>query len=201
MRPLAATSLLLLIVPAALFAQTPDSVRATTAPTIASWTADRRTFQVGDVITVIVDESTLAVRDRSDAAANDRNTRAGAGGSVRTGSSSGGGNVNVDLGLRTSSSETGRARRQDRLTAEVTVRVTAIEAGGILRLEGSKAMLIDGREQKVTLSGLARPADIAPQNVIDSWRIADASIAYFTDGKLSKPKQGMIAKILGLVWP
>lgn len=166
-----------------------------------SWTSDRRAYNVGDLITVIVDESTLAVQDRSNSASQERSSTLGLNGSLRTAASASG----ADAALRTSaggsSTERGQARRQDRLTAELTVRVTAVEPGGVLRVEGAKSLVLDGREQKVTLAGLVRAADVSPQNAVDSWRIADVSIAYHTDGKLSQPKRSILMRVLGMVWP
>lgn len=191
--------LLALLSPVPLAAQAPDSARPRTVP--LSWTADRRAYDVGDLLTVIVDESTLAVQDRSNSASEERSSTASLNGGLRTGTSSSGADVSARTGFGGSSAERGQARRQDRLTAEITVRVTAVEAGGTLRVEGGKSLVIDGREQKVTLAGLVRPADVSPQNVIDSWRIADVKIAYLTDGKLSQPKKSIIMKVLGMVWP
>lgn len=202
------------LVPSALAAQAGDSLAtaagaaaalpaasAPARPSPFAWTADRRSYRVGDVITVLVDESTLAIRDRSESRAQERDTRLELDGSFSSGTTSSGGKGDFRSGSAGSSSERGQARRQDRLTAELTVRVTALEPGGMLRVQGSKALVIDGREQKVTLTGFVRPADVSPHNVIDSWRIADASIAYTTDGKLSQPKRGIIARVLGMIWP
>src|SRR5690606_944228 len=111
----------------------------------------------------------------------------------------------VDVGVQTrlagESRERGQATRQDRLAAEVTVRVVEVGPGGLLRVEGSKTVVMDDHEQQVTLSGWVRPEDISPQNVIDSWRISDSRIEYRAAGDLGKPRSGLLSRILDLIWP
>ncbi len=95
----------------------------------------------------------------------------------------------------------GQTTRQDRLTSEITVRVTGIEPSGALRIEGRKRMVIDEHEQEILLSGLLRPEDVPANNVVDSWRVADASITYESNGKLDNPKGSVLGRILGWFWP
>ena len=167
-----------------------------------SWTGDRRHFQVGDIITVLIDEQTIASADRSDVAADDRTSVLGLNGGMRT---PGGGSSGADASIRSTNSadsrRRGQARRSDRLAAEITVRITEVQANGTIRLEGTKTLRIDEGEQSITLTGLARAQDVSASNVIDSWRLADAQIAYTSNGKFAEPKRSIISKILGILWP
>jgi flagellar L-ring protein precursor FlgH len=187
---------------AAIVLAAPDTARLARAPR-RSWLADRRDFQVGDLITVLVDEYTLATANKATIASRDRSRRASLG--VEDGTAGPGDRAVVDVGVQTrlagESRERGQATRQDRLAAEVTVRVVEVGPGGLLRVEGSKTVVMDDHEQQVTLSGWVRPEDISPQNVIDSWRISDSRIEYRAAGDLGKPRSGLLSRILDLIWP
>lgn len=166
------------------------------------WTADRRRFGEGDVITVLIDEYTLASANKSSQALRDNQRRssvsavADGGGVVRSG-----GGARFDSGNSGETRQRGQTTRSDRLTAEMTVRVVAVHPNGTLQVEGRKKMLIDEHEQEVMIRGYLRPEDVSARNVVDSWRLADAEISYTSNGKLDRPRGGILSRILGWLWP
>src|SRR5690606_2498874 len=166
-----------------------------------SWLSDRRDFRPGDLITVLVDEYTLATANKATIASRDRSSQATL--DVEDATARPGRRDVVDLGLRsrvgTESRERGQATRQDRLAAEITVRVVEIAPSGLMRVEGGKTVIMDEHEQYVTLTGWVRPEDVTPQNVVESWRIADSRIEYRAEGKLGKPRGGLLSRILGVI--
>lgn len=163
-----------------------------------SWTTDRRDFKVGDVISVLLDEYTLASANRNVTA---ESRRAGSldGSASYDGTTLGRAGLDTERGA--SSRDRGENVRRDRLTGELTVRVVEVDERGLLRVEGTKRMKVDGNEQEMTLTGWVRPEDVPAHNVMESWRIADASIEYNNTGKLGKPRQGILSRILGWIWP
>jgi flagellar L-ring protein precursor FlgH len=176
----------------------PPAVQQTSAPVLdLGWLADGRRFLIGDIITVVVDEYTAASADRATSAQQDRASDAGL--SVNAGGRGGDGTLGSFMGSE--SSQRGRDVRQDRLTSEVSVRVTGVEPNGALRVEGKKMLVIDDHQQEVTVRGVIRTQDITSQNTVDSWRIAEAEVLYATDGKLGKPERGMLMKLLGFIIP
>jgi flagellar L-ring protein precursor FlgH len=192
---------LLLVGPASAAAQsTPDSMAPVHRPAM-NWTADARSFAVGDIISVLIDEYTIASADRSTTAAQDRSRRTG----LDVGYSGTGTRGTAGATVRSTSGgesrQRGRDTRQDRLASELTARVVAIEPGGVLRIEGRKQLVIDEHQQTIIVRGLARPSDVLPGNVIDSWRLADAEVSYETNGSLGKPKGGIVGRILDRIWP
>lgn len=192
-----AAALLLIAAPAA---SAQAAAEVAVQPARQSWTADRREFAVGDIVTVMVDEHTLASANRGDFA-SDRRSRdltLGVSQNVVPGS-----NVGVDLGSRNDadSRRSGQSTRQNRFRGELTTRVVEIGAGGMLRLEGSKVVEIDGNSERLRLTGWARPQDVGRSNLIDSWRVADAELLYSSDSDVSKPKGGIIGRMLGWIWP
>ncbi|MBX6365031.1 MAG: flagellar basal body L-ring protein FlgH [Gemmatimonadetes bacterium] len=167
-----------------------------------SWTTDRRRFAVGDLITVLVDEYTLASADRTNTATQDRGVRADLSGAFGSGTNAGsrmtGG---IGSSFDTDSRQRGESTHHNRITSEITVRVTQVEPSGILHVEGKKVMRIDRNEQTLVVSGLVRPEDVTAQNVVDSFRLADARIETVPDKSLGEPKKGILSKIVGMLWP
>lgn len=180
----------------ALLAGTGTAVGAQGAP--VSWTADRRDYRVGDVISVLLDEYTMASANRNESAEQLRTRRLGAGASY-DGTTLG--QASVETENSGASRDRGQSTRHDRLAGEMTARVVEIDATGMLRIEGTKKVRIDDHEQELTLSGWLRPEDVPPHNVIESWRIADASIEYASTGRLGKPRGGFLSRMLGWLWP
>jgi flagellar L-ring protein FlgH len=168
-------------------------------PGLSSWTTDRRDFVVGDVITIVVDELTVASADKSNVDSKDRGTDAGLGWSTPGGSSAS--SVTFRTKLDAASAARGQARRRDVLTTELSARVVSIEEGGLLKVEGSRTIKLDKNEQKVTITGFVRAQDISARNFVESWRLANAELAYESKGDLANPKQGILTKILGILWP
>lgn len=161
------------------------------------WFSDGRRFTVGDIVTVVVDEYTSASADRATSALEDRRTDAGLGVNAN------GTQVDGSLGsfLGNESTQRGRDYRQDRFNAEVSVRVTEVEPGGALRVEGTKTVMIDEHEQEVTVRGIVRPQDISSRNTVDSWRIAEVEVLYASDGSLVTADKGILSRLLAFIIP
>ena len=83
----------------------------------------------------------------------------------------------------------------------MSVRIDSVAPNGTVRIRGSRLIEVDRGKQQVELAGWVRPNDVTPTNVVESSRIADATITYLSPGPVGKPKQGMISKVLGIVWP
>jgi flagellar basal body L-ring protein FlgH len=85
------------------------------------------------------------------------------------------------------------------IVAVISVRVTELDPAGNARVEGLKNVSVDGRTQVVQVKGLIRPDDVSSENTVPSSRVADAVISY--KGKKIGPRQGILGKLLSLLWP
>lgn len=167
-------------------------------PGLRAWTSDRRDFAVGDILTVMVDDYTISTAIKDDQATQRRNRDLGV--EVRTPSGTGprGGITSNNGG---SSQNRGEARRENRFQSEMSVRVIAVGANGTLQVKGSRKVDVDKNQQNVVLTGWVRPQDVSAANTVESSRLADAQLAYQSPGGLASPKQGIITRIVGMVWP
>lgn len=141
-----------------------------------SLTADRRRFEVGEVLTIMVYESTSATTS-ADTGTN-RDSSVGLGISLPSWNKSAGATASNDF------NGTGRTQRAGRVLAQITVLVREVLPNGDLRVGGEQLLEINGEKQTIRAEGRVRPRDVSEQNVVLSSRLADARLAFVGDGVL-----------------
>ena len=209
MRVLTLSATLFLSAPS-LFAQTPPpttpataSATAAAAPAVAvrapreSWSSDRRSFVVGDIITVLIDDYTISTAVKENTASDTRSRGLAVTANLPGGSKGGG----LDSRNNADQQQRGSARRENRFQNEMSVRVVAVGANGLLQLKGHKKIDVDKAAQDIVFTGWVRAQDVSTQNMVESNRVADALLAYTSPGPLGTPKQGIVSKVLGALWP
>ncbi len=167
------------------------------APARSSWVADRRQFAVGDIITVLIDDYTISTAVKENLAQDTRNR--GFGLSARLPSTSQ--TANIDARNAADQTQRGQARRENRFQNEMSVRVVGTGPNGLLQVKGTKKIDVDKQLQDIVFTGWVRAQDVSVTNVVESSRVADAQLGYASPGNLGKPKQGIVSKVLGVVWP
>jgi len=169
---------------------------------IRSWTSDRREFAVGDIITVLIDESTVASANKA-TNNTDSKRRAMNAGAELPGAAGAVGSKSV--GLSSSNDGTtrqqGDATRSTKFSGQMSVRVISVTKEGNLQIKGTKLVDIDKNRQEMTLSGIIRPLDVSPRDLVDAGRIADLKLVYAAKGSLGNAKTGILTRILGVFWP
>ena len=172
------------------------------SPTVAtgrvSWTSDRRSFAVGDIVTVLVDDYTISTAVKDNLASDNRNRNLGLTFRLpEQGSKSAG----IDSRNDASQQQRGQQRRENRFQSEMSVRVVAIDSNGLLQIRGTKIIDVDKSKHDIVFTGWVSAQDISAQNMVESYRVADAELGYASPGSLGRPKQGILTKILGSIWP
>ncbi len=184
-------------------AQAKDAPKDSAPRRLLSWTADRREYQVGDVITVLVSEATLATATKSQNG-SDQQTRKNDLGlePPKVGTSA---LPSIDASMSTnknsSSSQTGDAKRNVSFKGDISVRVVAVDKTGLLQVKGAKAVDVDKNKQTLNLTGWVRPEDVSPQNYVTSERVADAQLTYALTGDIGKTRGGLVGRLLNVFWP
>ncbi|HSK09653.1 MAG TPA: flagellar basal body L-ring protein FlgH [Vicinamibacterales bacterium] len=104
-------------------------------------------------------------------------------------------------GSNTSFEGGGSTIRTGELTATITARVAEVLPNGDLVLEGAREIDINGDRQIVVLTGVVRPVDITPRNVILSSQIGQLSIRYFGRGLMrDNLKPGWLIRVLNKIF-
>jgi flagellar L-ring protein FlgH len=98
----------------------------------------------------------------------------------------------LEMGMNNSQdfSGNGAATQSNKLDGFITVTVHKRLSNGNLLVRGQKYVGINNGREFVRLQGIVRPSDIAPDNSVLSWRVADAYISYGGQGTVanaSKP--------------
>lgn len=176
--------------------------------------ADSRARRVGDIVMVKIVENHKA-KNKEDVTSDKNNTTSnsvdaffgkgsasaalpltGLGAKVPVGQVGYGTTTNIK------NSSSGETNREGTVTATIAARVTRVLPGNLLQIEGARETRVNNETQYMVITGLIRPMDVAPDNTIESGRIADAHIAYYGQGTLSeKEKSGWFGRVVENVWP
>lgn len=96
----------------------------------------------------------------------------------------------------------GTAEREDTLRTRLAAEIVEIKPNGNLVVEARSRVAKSRETTIITLTGVVRPQDVAPDNVVYSYNIADVDINYESSGPVSDAnKRGWFLKFLDKVWP
>lgn len=159
-----------------------------------------RSFQIGDVITVLLNESTQAARTQngtvSRSASNDIPFQSPSlfKGIINTGSDK--------LGSNIKNEGSGKADQTASLTGSIAVSVIEVMSNGNLVLRGEKQLALSEGAEIIQVGGIVRADDIAPNNTVQSRRLANAQITYRGTGDLAAAtRAGWGTSVLLKLWP
>jgi flagellar L-ring protein FlgH len=165
--------------------------------------SQNRRFQVGDVITVLLSESTQANRQQStDVSREATNNVIPQGITDRVAKSSSLLN-GINLNNATiESSGSGTANQRASLNGSVSVTVIEVLPNGNLVLRGEKQMTLSEGTEVIQVSGIVRAEDVAPNNTVQSRRLADARFIYRGEGDIARSSApGWGTRGLFRIWP
>ena len=162
----------------------------------ASLFADNKARRVGDSLTIVITENAAASTVATTVSSKTEGASYGPGiGSVLR--------LIRSFGLSGSlnSNASGNTGRTSTLTATVSVTVKEVLPNGNLVVEGTRHVGRNSETEEVTLSGIVRPLDIAPDNTVQSPLVADAQIKYTGKGTVGdKQHDGLVTKIFKVLF-
>lgn len=171
-----------------------------------------RNYRVGDLITVLLNEATQAGRSQSGSVSREASNDVIPSGitakalriPAKIFGSKGLGALD-GLNLNSANIESGGSGEADQrasLTGAVSVTVVEILANGNLMVRGEKQVALTEGAEVIQVSGIIRPDDISPNNMVQSRRLANAQIAYRGTGDMANAaKAGWGTKALLAIWP
>jgi flagellar L-ring protein precursor FlgH len=171
-----------------------------------------RNYRVGDLITVMLDESTRAGREQKGSVSRDAENNVVPSGLVSKimrlpdkllGDRFDGSLNGVNLNKSTIKSDgVGTAGQSASLTGAVSVTVVEVLANGNLMVRGEKQLALTEGAEVIQVSGIIRPDDVSPNNMVQSRRLANAQISYRGTGDMAAvAKTGWGTKALLQIWP
>jgi flagellar L-ring protein precursor FlgH len=176
-------------------------------PTAPSMFADRKAFAVGDILTIVVQESSTATKNNEtktskatslnaaletflySPAASTLLTHAGQMPAMKFDSThtfDGGGSIN----------------NNEQIVANVSVRVVDVLPNKNMVVEGTRHTSFAGEQQDIILRGIVRPEDIAANNTVFSYNVADATVKIINKGAVTDTqRKGWFTKLFEVLTP
>lgn len=156
---------------------------------------DKRARAIGDILTIIIQESASSSKDNSTKTARSSKINA----SIDTflyppGTTSsaisklltkGGSYPALKLTSANDYNGGGQVSNSEQITARVTVRVVDVLPNGHLTIEGRRNTEFASEKQQIILRGVVRPDDIAANNTVYSYNVADVTISMTQSGTVT----------------
>jgi flagellar L-ring protein precursor FlgH len=159
---------------------------------------DRMANRIGDILTVRLEETTQGekkARTRANKIASNSITIPG----IRQGGIQG--HV-VNTASNQQFNGDGESNEQNKLRGTVSVTVIRVLSNGNLVIQGESWLTINQGREYIRLTGIVRPDDIEPNNMISSQRVADARIAYSGNGQVSNVSRGgVLTQLMNKFFP
>jgi flagellar L-ring protein precursor FlgH len=158
--------------------------------------------RVGDVLTITLAEKTQA--SKSATTATSKKTKADLPGPTLAGAPVTANGIEIlDAALDHSSTfeGSGDSAQSNQLSGSITVTVARRLPNGNLLVRGQKWMTLNQGREYVRIQGIVRPVDIAPDNSVPSYRVADAQIEYGSQGVLAAANsKSLLARFFDSKW-
>lgn len=169
--------------------------------------ADKKARAVGDILTIIIQENNGATRQNNTSTSKKASANASIANFFYSPGASGLLTKNGTLPALKYNSDTefaggGQINNQETITAQMAVRVVDVLPNGNLVVEGRLHTAFSGEKQDAIVRGVCRPDDIASNNTLFSFNIADATIQFISKGTITdNQRKGWFTKIWDKVSP
>ena len=169
--------------------------------------ADKRATSLGDIITIVVQENNTASKDTSTKTSKTAGVDMGITSFLYGPQASGlltkGGKYPaLKMDGKTSFDGSGAVGSSEQIVARIAVRVVDVLPNRNLAIEGTRQTSFSGESQDVVLRGIVRPEDIAANNTVLSYNVADVTIKFVSRGAASDgQKKGWFTKTLDKINP
>lgn len=157
-----------------------------------------RARHVGDIVTLLLVEKTNAEKRAITRGKKDDETQVTNNAFLGQPISLGHGySMDFDLQAKRKFSGEGQSIQNNKLNGSISVTVSRVLPNGNMMIQGEKWVRINQGNEFVRLSGIIRPQDIRPDNVITSDRVANARISYGGTGQVNNTNaQGWFARFI-----
>ena len=169
--------------------------------------SDKRAVAAGDILTIIVQENNSTAKDSNTKTSKSSGIDASIASFLYAPSASGLLTKNGQLPALKMQGKNdfnggGSINNSEKITARIAVRVIDVLPNKNLVLEGSRQTFFSGETQDMILRGVVRSEDVAANNTVFSYNVADASIRFLSKGGVTdSQKKGWFTKVWDKVTP
>ena len=163
--------------------------------------ADKRATHVGDVLTIVIQEDNSASKDNSTATSKKSSIDAAIQSFLYSPDASGfltknGKMPAMKMNGNQDFAGSGKISNSEKVAARIAVRVVDVLPNRNLVIEGTRNISFSGESQDAVLRGVVRQEDIAANNTVFSYNIADATIHYISKGTVTdNQRKGWFTKV------
>ncbi len=157
---------------------------------------------VGDIVTIVLSESTAAQKSATTTTSKQTNV-AMPGMTIlgKTPTINGTPFTINNINDQTKFAGEGASQESNSLTGYLTVTVTQVLPNGFLYVTGEKQIGLNQGKEYVKLTGVIRPIDLAADDSIPSYRVANARITYTGKGAVADVNaQGWLSRFFNSPW-
>lgn len=155
--------------------------------------SDYKAVSLGDAITIIVVESSQASNAAQKSTGRDSEIGFGFSGGLDDTSLP---NVDLDLGSRNDFKGSGSSKTSGMVRTKLSALIDSVLANGLVRIKGSRKIVVNDEEQMITIKGLVRTTDISSENTVYSYNISEAEIIFQSDGQIKNMQDpGWLTKL------
>jgi flagellar L-ring protein precursor FlgH len=159
-----------------------------------------RAAMVGDIVTITLVEKTQAVKANS--ASTDRSGNIGVTPPTTGPISKLFKAADTSVGAAGTFAGKGAASQSNQLDGQISVTVVQVFPNSTMLVRGEKLLTLNRGEENINISGIIRIADIGPDNVVLSTRVADARITYSGKGEIARASsQGWLGRFFSRLSP
>lgn len=169
--------------------------------------ADKRARLVGDILTIVVQENTSSSKQNATKTSRSSGIDAAINTFLYSPAASGmlthnGKMPAVNMAAKTSFDGGGQIQNTEKITTRIAVRVVDVLPNDNLVIEGKRQTKISGETTDAVLRGVVRSEDVAANNTVFSYNIAEASIHYVSKGVVSdSQRKGWFTRVWDKVAP
>ncbi|MDB6035616.1 MAG: flgH, partial [Verrucomicrobiales bacterium] len=168
---------------------------------------DKRAVAVGDILSIVVQENNSASKDNQTKTSKQTAVDASISSFLYSPAASGllskkGQLPALKFDAKNSFDGGGSINNSEKIIARISVQVVDVLPNRNLVLEGKRQTSFSGESQDVILRGVVRPEDIAANNTVFSYNMADASIKFVSKGTVTdSQRKGWFTRIWDKLTP
>lgn len=169
--------------------------------------ADKRGLSLGDILTIVVQENNSATKDNNTKTSKQSGLDASIASFLYSPAASGlltkGGQMPaIKYSSKNDFTGGGTINNSQNIVAQIAVRVVDVLPNQNLVVEGTRETAFSGEQQTIVLRGVVRPYDVAANNTVYSYNVADATIKIISKGTITdSQKKGWFNKIWDKISP
>lgn len=162
---------------------------------------DHTSRRVGDILTVTLNERTQSKKAANNEDSKDDNFSMSVPSIFGLGAALLGKDMKTSMTSSRDFSGKGKTDQSNQLNGAISVTVIELLPNGNLKIRGEKRVTLNQGDEFIRLSGIVRPVDITPSNIVDSSRIADATFTYTGEGSMADANtHGWVSRVLNSPW-